>query len=292
MIEEVRTAGSPGVLLITDSAFLSGRKLLHSLIVSSVQRGENVHIFSFEFPAEEFLVGVPEGVVSRITLHDGFSDPLRWRSGLQSLTPLDFNAKTIRERVSQTPSPITIVLDSLSWILSRCPLPSVCHTLRELSRPTINGGSHDLRILTLLHADVHDLGAVRSLCALCDSVLHVTGGGEQIGVTVTQRKRSGKVVTSKEIFRVLEDFSIEINTNTESQPPIRTEMDPAVSLTFNLHLSESDRERRESATLPYTFSDTKKSSLLQSSSSSAKIFYDPDPGDDLDEEDPDDDLDV
>lgn len=60
-------------------------------------------------------------------------------------------------------------------------------------------GSHDLRILTLLHDDVHDPGAVRSLCALCDSVLHVTGGGDQIGVTVTQRKRSGKVVTSVSI---------------------------------------------------------------------------------------------
>ncbi|KAM5125671.1 elongator complex protein 5, partial [Mantella aurantiaca] len=260
-------------------------------IIGSVQRGEHVHIFSFESAAEDFLAGVPDEVLSSLTFHDGFSDPLHWRNCSQSLTPRDFTMKTIQERVSQSPSPVTIVLDSLSWILLRCPLPSVCHTLRELSGPQVKEGSRDLRVLTLLHADLHDGGVVRSVCALCDSVIHITHGGERTGVTVTQRKRSGRVVTSKEMFGVLEDFSLE-TTETESEPPSRTEVDPTVNLTFNLRLSETERERKESATLPYTFSDNKKSSLLQSSGSSGKIFYDPDPADDLDDEDPDDDLDV
>nr|DBA29595.1 TPA: hypothetical protein GDO54_005667 [Pyxicephalus adspersus] len=292
MLQELKTAGPPGVLVITDSAFISGRKLLHSLIVSSVQRGEHVHIFSFEFPAEEFLAGVPDDILSSFSFHDGFSDPLHWRNHSQSLTLHDFTARTIRKRVSSSSTPVTIVLDSLSWILARCPLPSVCHTLRELCRPQMKEGSHDMRVLTLLHADLHDPGVVGSVCTLCDSVIDVTDGGEQLGVTITQRKRSGKVVTGKEIFRVCEDFSLERTTAMESEPQSRTEVDPTVNLTFNLRLSETERERKESAALPYTFSENKKSSLLQSSGTSGKIFYDPDPGDDLDEEDPDDDLDV
>lgn len=110
----------------------------------------------------------------RITLHDGFSDPLRWRSGSQSLTPRDFNAKTIRERVSQTPSPVTIVLDSLSWILSRCPLPSVCHTLRELSRPPINGGEEmaDCPSSSTLHALICRWGCVWKQRSLCRGLTH------------------------------------------------------------------------------------------------------------------------
>ncbi|XP_069806407.1 elongator complex protein 5-like [Dendropsophus ebraccatus] len=81
-------------------------------------------------------------------------------------------------------------------------------------------------------------------------------------------------------------------TMVECHPSVTHQADPTENLTFNLRLSDADRERKESASLPYTFTDSKKMSLLQSSGGAAKIFYDPEPTDDVDEDDPDDDLDV
>ncbi|XP_068129908.1 elongator complex protein 5 [Hyperolius riggenbachi] len=292
MLHELRRTGSPGVLLVTDSAFLSGHRLLQSLILAAVHRGENVHIFHFESSQEEFLAGFPQEVLSSLTLHDGFSDPLRWRSGVTSLGSHDFTVKAIRERVRRSSTPVTIVLDSLSWMVARCPLSSVCHTLRDLSRPQMEEGSHDLRLLAVLHSDVHDAGVLRSLISLADCLIDVTAGGG-LRATITQRKKSGKVITATELFKVCDDLSLEAEAGAESGTQInRLEADPAANLTFNLRLSETDREQKESTTLPYTFSESKKSSLLQSTHSSGRIFYDPDPSDDMDEEDPDDDLDV
>ncbi|XP_018431225.1 PREDICTED: elongator complex protein 5, partial [Nanorana parkeri] len=277
-----------------------------------------------------------------LTLHDGFSDPRCWRSGSGSLTPQDFTAETIRDQLSRSASPVTVVLDSLSWILARCPLPSVCHTLRDLTRPQQDSlllplvGSHDVHFLSLLHVDVHDPGVVRCVRTVCDSVIDVTEGGERLGVTVTQRNRSGKVITSRENIRIFEDFSLE--TTTENQPESQRTEDLLLfcrifsssvgssPLLWDLLLfcgifSSSVGSSPLLWDLPLfcgispssvgsppllwdlplfcgIFSSSVgsspllKSSLLQSSGSSGKIFYDPDPGDDLDEEDPDDDLDV
>jgi len=63
--------------------------------------------------------------------------------------------------------------------------------------------------------------------------------------------------------------------------------DPTKNLPFNLNLTESQQKSRSQVPLPYE-RDGKE--LHQSQA--AQIFYDPDSADDLDEEDPDEDLDV
>lgn len=97
--------------------------------------------------------------------------------------------------------------------------------------------------------------------------------------------------------------------------------DPAANLTFNLRLSDSEREAKEKLALPFMFSKEKykrfhmfqtfhagfflitdlqkspslfsrKTALLSSGPGSGQIVYEPDANDDYDEEDPDDDLDV
>lgn len=284
MIEEVRSRGPPGLLIITDSAFLTGRRLLYSFIVAALQRAEHVHVFGYEVPEEEFRAGLPHNLSFSLTFHDGFSDPLNWEKSGHSLSLRDVSVRGIRERVGN--GPVTIVLDSLSWILARCPVPAVCHLLRDLST------QGDTRMVTLLHEDLHDPGLLRSVSLLADSLITLTDPGEKLRATVTQRKRGGRVVTHTERFRVNDDFSLETISETEKEPEHIAQVDPTVNLTFNLRLSDTERERKESATLPYTFTDRKKISLLQASVGSAKIFYDPEPTDDVDEDDPDDDLDV
>jgi hypothetical protein len=71
-------------------------------------------------------------------------------------------------------------------------------------------------------------------------------------------------------------------------------VDPTTHLTFNLHLSKKEREARDSLTLPFQFSSEKQQALLRSGpgQTTSHIFYEPDVYDDLDQEDPDDDLDI
>ncbi|XP_075437983.1 elongator complex protein 5 isoform X3 [Ascaphus truei] len=268
------------------------RDLLKSFVQPALQRGESVHVFGYEVGRDEYAEGFTPQVLSSMTFHDGFSDPLRWIGVASSLTPQDFTASGILGRLGDSCHPVTIVLDSLSWVLARSPLPSVCHTLRGLTQGKHGAGPRVTRVLALLHTDLHTPGVLRSVCLLAGTVIHVSERGPRDRVTVTHRKRTGKVVTTGEEFTIHDGFSVETFTEQEAERRRRAEADPTANLTFNLRLSEADRELKDSASLPYTFTESKKSSLLHSSSSSGRIFYDPDPADDYDDEDPDDDLDV
>ena len=66
--------------------------------------------------------------------------------------------------------------------------------------------------------------------------------------------------------------------------------DPTANLTFNLSLTEREKEDRSKASLPYVKSEEQKAQLL--SKGTGKIFYTPDEADDYDDSDPDDDLDI
>ncbi|KAM9312395.1 elongator complex protein 5 [Gastrophryne carolinensis] len=263
--------------------------------MQGVGGAEPVHLWSFEFPGEEFLAGVPAPLSSRVVRHDGFQDPLRWHGDGKPRPFSDlFSARRIRDSLGgSVGGAVTVVIDSLSWLVWHLPLPSLCRTLRDLSH-TPHGSPH-LRLVMLLHSDLHGGGVLHSLCSLADWLLDVGAGPGNIqSVAIIQRRKSGKVVIGKERVRVLEDLSLLLITEeNQSQEPSKAQVDPAENLTFNLRLSEAEREKREAAHLPYTFTDSKKLSLLQQGAGgSAKIFYDPEPSDDLDDEDPDDDLDV
>ncbi|KAG9461327.1 hypothetical protein GDO78_017262 [Eleutherodactylus coqui] len=104
---------------------------MHFTLVS--YRAERVHVFGFEVPEEEYWAAVPLELSSSLTFHDGFSNPLNWEKSFHSLTLRDISVQGIREQVGNPAGPVTIVLDSLSWILARCPLFYVCHLLQELS---------------------------------------------------------------------------------------------------------------------------------------------------------------
>ncbi|KAE8620811.1 hypothetical protein XENTR_v10010486 [Xenopus tropicalis] len=255
-------------------------------------RGEQVHVLGYERSQEDFLLGFPAPLVPRLNFHDGYSDPLQWLGGPHSLGPSDFTAERIEALLRDSGSAVTLVLDSLSWILAHSPLPSVCHTLRELSRGQKGTASTVTRLLALLHKDLHDPGALRSVNLLADTVINMERRGDWDRVTVTHRKKSRKVETSEEMVRIRGDLSLEVFREKEMEQRKGQEVDPTANLTFNLRLSEAEREVKDSAILPFTFSDSKKSSLLQSGPGSARVYYDPDPADDVDEEDPDDDLDV
>ncbi|MEE6516315.1 hypothetical protein FKM82_025674 [Ascaphus truei] len=223
MLQELRGGGTSGVLLITDTALRSGRDLLKSFVQPALQRGESVHVFGYEVGRDEYAEGFTPDVLSSMTFHDGFSDPLRWIGVASSLTPQDFTASGILGRLGDSCHPVTIVLDSLSWVLARCPLPSVCHTLRGLTQGKHGAGPRVTRVLALLHTDLHTPGVLRSVCLLAGTVIHVSERGPRDRVTVTHRKRTGKVVTTGEEFTIHDGFSVETFTEQEAERRRRAE---------------------------------------------------------------------
>jgi len=74
------------------------------------------------------------------------------------------------------------------------------------------------------------------------------------------------------------------------------DVDPTSNLTFNLRLTEGEKEARANTALPYILNESSKLAYLDNSpvvvsSGHGDVIYMPDDADDFDEEDPDDDLD-
>lgn len=304
LVEIIQGSEGGGLVVIKDSAECDGRSLLKGFIKAAVLRNEPVHVLGFEVSEDELCTGLDSGPASRLVFHDGYSDPLQWL-GQGKLSVQDYSAQNMRNRISQSDDPkvVTLVIDSLSWLLLHTPPTAVCQSLQELSR----GGLKVKRVVALLHSDLHEQGVVGSVCHMATAVVTVTpvsgsvsAEAEPNGIVRTLlRRKTGRVSREEECYSVREDFSVQIlrdlSTRKQPAPDSRGETkqdDPAANLTFNLRLSEGERRARENLSLPFTFSEEKKSSLLQPRSGGGRILYEPDASDDFDQEDPDDDLDI
>ncbi|GAA5798392.1 hypothetical protein HPULCUR_003794 [Helicostylum pulchrum] len=69
-------------------------------------------------------------------------------------------------------------------------------------------------------------------------------------------------------------------------------MDPTANLSFNLSLTDQQRQQKENLVLPYLKAQQLEVSMDEEKKNSGLIYYDPDAADDFDDEDPDDDLDI
>ncbi|KAJ7313246.1 hypothetical protein JRQ81_004529 [Phrynocephalus forsythii] len=307
MLAELVAGGAEGLVLIQDCVTCEGRSLLKSFVAASARRGESVHVFNFETSQEEFRAGFDTEVTAQTLFHDAFQDPLGWAGEGTAMTLGEFSASGLAARLAQaSQGPVTVVLDSLSWLLLRSPFPYVCQVLAQLLRRKDADGLKIARLVALLHGDLHQPGQLETLHALAGVVLklksevdaiHVGVGAPRVAVILDRRK--GRKATQKEqCFTILSGFVLKDLAELlaagvcKEDDQVTATADPAANLTFNLRLSEAERRAKESLPLPYHFSEEKKLSLLQKSAGQGKIFYEPDAADDVDEEDPDDDLDV
>ncbi|XP_053528622.1 elongator complex protein 5 isoform X3 [Artibeus jamaicensis] len=247
MLESVLGLG--GLVLLRDSVEWEGRSLLKALIKKSALCGEEVHILGCEVSEEEFREGFDSSINSQLVYHDLFRDPLNWSKTREALAvgPLGV-LRAMCRRIG--PGPVTIALDSLSWLLLHLPCTTLCQTLHALS-----------------HQD--------------------------------SRPGDSSPVEQTHWFSILSDFSLDLQgvSPLKSQPhpdPPTPLVDPTTHLTFNLHLSKKEKEAKDSLTLPFQFSSEKQQALLCHGlgQATSRIFYEPDAYDDMDEEDPDDDLDI
>ncbi|XP_023579188.1 elongator complex protein 5 [Octodon degus] len=275
MLESLSAFG--GLVLLRDSIEWEGRDFLKALIKKSALCGEQIHVLGCEVSEEEFREGFDSNINSRVVYYDLFRDPLNWSKNGEAFPggPLG----TLRAMCRTTdPRPLTIVLDSLSWLLLHFPCNTVCQTLHALHyRDSFCGESSPVErvnVLGLLHEELHGPTEMRKYFLIL------------LSSPQTQQ------------FSILPDFSLDLQGSPlQSQPhpdPHTFMVDPTAHLTFNLRLSEKEREARDSLTLPFQFSSEKQQALLRSEpgQASSRILYEPDAYDDLDPEDPDDDLDI
>ncbi|XP_044795297.1 elongator complex protein 5 isoform X2 [Bubalus bubalis] len=268
MLESLLALG--GLVLLRDSVEWEGRSLLKALVKKSALWGEQVHVLGCEVSEEEFREGFDSSINSRLVYHDLFRDPLSWSKPGKALPggPLE----ALRALDKRTGSgPATIALDSLSWLLHHLPCPTLCQTLHALSRqdscPGDTPPGEQVRVLGLLHEELHGPGPLGALSSLAQTEVTLSGTMGQASAHILYRR--------------------------PRQRPTH-QVDPTTHLTFNLHLSKKEREAKDSLTLPFQFSSEKQQALLRPGlgQATSHIFYEPDAYDDLDQEDPDDDLDV
>ncbi|KAM4611531.1 elongator complex protein 5 isoform 1-T2 [Polymixia lowei] len=295
LLELMQGTEAGGFIIIQDSTSYSGRHLLRSFINAALNRIEVVHILGFEVSEEELKDGLNGSYLQRLYFHNAYVDPLGWTEN-PPFTAHQFTTEEITNLFKQTlqPKPAILVIDSLSWILRHLSAPAICKTLQQLKK-----GGAVRTIIGLLHSDMHQRGMVGSVCHLATSVITVTPGvrGNEAVAKTTRRSKSGKIMQDEEIFSIKEDLAVTIQSRpnhpgTTQADPDEPEADPTANLTFNLRLSDTEREAKEKLALPFVFSKEKKSALLRPVPGSGRILYEPDANDDYDQEDPDDDLDV
>uniref|UniRef100_A0A8C7A7T7 Elongator complex protein 5 n=1 Tax=Neovison vison TaxID=452646 RepID=A0A8C7A7T7_NEOVI len=322
-----------GLVLLRDSVEWEGRSLLKALIKKSALCGERVHILGCEVSEDEFREGFDASVNSRLIYHDVFRDPLNWSQSGEALPGGPLGALQAMCRRTD-PGPVTIALDSLSWLLLHLPCPALCQALCALSQQHScpGGGSpaEPVRVLCLLHEELHGPGPLGALSSLAQAEVILSGTMGQASAHILSRRPQQHPTRQTQWFSILPDLSLDLQGGPplESQPhpephtppvskgagartrecgggvrdssheqrkhPLDLQVDPTAHMTFNLHLSESERAAKDSLTLPFQFSSEKQQALLRPGPRQAtgRIFYEPDAYDDLDQEDPDDDLDV
>ncbi|CAG8607298.1 2160_t:CDS:2 [Ambispora gerdemannii] len=119
--------------------------------------------------------------------------------------------------------------------------------------------------------------------------------------SIEHKKRSGKVLHEINSYQIVDnlkgEFIIKLVSNQEISPSQNTnELDPtSANLLFNLSLTEKQKVAKKDVVLPYTkvqehYENQSTSSASPISSGTGVIYYEPDEGDDFDDEDPDEDL--
>ncbi|RKO93720.1 Elongator complex protein 5 [Blyttiomyces helicus] len=208
----------------------------------------------------------------------------------------------------------TVLIDSISPLLLRYPLSYIASLVKKLSAL----GSDTIRVIVPFHGDIplppspDPRGAPELKAILAHlGTTYITVGPvkkrDQYEPTdahdptkgiceVLHRRRSGKIArevvgyrsppNATNLFRLkfttledvlgVEEESLELPSSDSAPKP-----DPTADLSFNLRLTDEQKNARSEVVLPYIKAQAQ-----------GAIYYEPDEGDDYDDEDPDDDLDI
>jgi len=223
-------------------------------------------------------------------------DFLGWNSGI----PLQFPDCVLKE---VDPGKQNIVIDSLTDLLIFQKPTAVASLIRNLKLKASNRA----KLFLVLHRDCLDDNLAEAIEQLVATKIDI----EKLDVAVaypklcriTHRKMGGKMVTSKEVVKMEVSGTIKIETFKENKTKLKCiyeEEDANETVnkltTFNIGTSKNkEKEAKEKLVLPFYKEEQKEKESVGEvkiqGEVPGKIYYEPDSGDDWDDDDPDDDLD-
>ncbi|XP_055867965.1 elongator complex protein 5-like [Biomphalaria glabrata] len=266
-------------ILMQDAADGPGRYLLLNWARNLYKRVGKTILVCYERPPQYFTEWLPKDATGRITFIDG---NLRVPASSEGGCDILFE-KEITEAIS---GPTCILFDSLTLPILLRQVPQTCAVLHRLIT-----NENVLQVLALIHKDIHDQHTCDLLSSLATSIVDVSP------VSLLQHKHNIRHcrVTGK-VFKTVESVTYDSELNVKTITPWTSttdvpassitgpQVDPLAKLSFNLSLTETEKEARSQVKLPY-IKDIE-------TEISSRIIYQPDEADDIDDEDPDEDLDI
>jgi len=270
------------------------------LLVSkpSVTSTDILNIFLKSYKGVSILVktGPSQGSDYQFTKVVELTDFLGWKSGI----PLKFPECILKE---VDPGKDVIVINCITDLLLLHNPSAVACLLRKLKQKT----SNKTKMFGILHEECLDGDLMKAIEQLATTsiVLEKLVENEIYPklCKIRHRKLGGKLVTSKEVIRFDTAGNIRIEPFEEKKVKSKfsdgEDADEAVEklTTFNISTAKrKEKEAKDKLVLPF-YTDEQKQNVPSAGEVkiqgeiTGKIYYEPDSGDDWDDDDPDDDLD-
>ncbi|XP_046851583.1 elongator complex protein 5-like isoform X2 [Xenia sp. Carnegie-2017] len=246
----------------------------------------------------------------RLYIYDGISDPLRWINiGCNDISS-SYICKNILVEVTKDENfiqllpdkltKVSVVINSLSMVIHHGNQATISKDLFEV----IHFKTPKLQVyqtVALVHSDLHEKNSLLSLNYMASTCVHLlhhdfNGGNFNGYLAITHLKSNGKLYKKTETYRCTKNDELEFAATLggnkkylDNGTKVSENEDVLSNLTFNLSLTDEQKKIRDQLQLPYLLDEKTKKIQLELGKES-KIFYEADANDDLDEEDPDDDL--
>ncbi|XP_064460058.1 elongator complex protein 5-like [Ornithodoros turicata] len=272
-----------GIALIYDSLERTAGLFVRCVISTWINRGAHVNVLCFDADPKDYLAAFPENDTTSLMASDCFTNPFG-KDDLQS--ECQYNPNTWDKLIDSTKCSV-LVVDSLSTILLHQDFTHVYNTLVHLSR-----NAHVQQIVCIVHTDVHDESLLASLSYIATTTVTLKPTVKPTDLSamchIVHKKPGGRAAVEEEQFEMTPELTIcnIKKIQQEKAVPKAAQVDPTANLTFNLRLSEGEKDARDKVVLPYL-----KKPDLPEHPGTGSITYTLEKEDDFDEEDdPDDDL--
>ncbi|KYN09637.1 PREDICTED: uncharacterized protein LOC108769565 [Trachymyrmex cornetzi] len=212
---------------------------------------------------------------TKVTIHDYFSIQPTENAEKQDSENLDHALKNIKMKPQNT-----VVVNCLGSLVVYVGLEKAIRFIEKLSKQVS-------QLICIYRRDFMKIKvpAMETFGTTYVKLEKFTGNSSTNNIIyiaqLTHRKSGGSVICQTEIIK--QDIkSYQITVEKVTVPSIcKTETEPVkIETSFRTEISAQEMEQRDKTPLPYTLNTTNTS----------KIFYQPEDVDDIDEEDPDDDL--
>ena len=186
-----------------------------------------------------------------------------------------------------------VLLECLTEVFALLPEQEAARLVARVRRVT--GATR--RLVAVLHTDCLPAELVAAVAHSATTTVTTEPRPPATLVTVRHRKPGGRLVTSRELLTSVEGRP-RVVPYTQEKEQVVEEEDVEATIgqltTFSLNTrKEAEQEAREALVLPFYKEEQRGEVRLQGAQGAAQgaIYYEPDSGDDWDDEDPDDDLD-